>query len=371
MKNDGIDLSKVFERDSKSGRYFLKKYDDVKNSFSDGEENVFFNALYSISGMEGAGNYAVSDINMADQITKVQDDGINEIRKEYLELYSPNTVTYSTKLTSKEAGYREMGVLRDLFTKKMAEHPVGKSKSSSATIESFSLTESGIADNGEKTYSLVANHTGERGEIDIVEVSETELINNGIDPGVNTPSVDIGGYESGIIRPTFGSDTNMWYPKMLENSDISPAYASVSSMMKVLSDMINESGNNLDDMPEQKVWLLNAAKDILDNSGKLGVKVEGYDPKTSYGYGYETRLYLMENGKPELIDSFDTPNVWFADNVSKELAVAPQKKIVDFVVAAITEEIKDMVTAKEGGNLPTSLNKNGKLMKLLNSVNRE
>lgn len=371
VKNDGIDLSKVFERDSKSGRYFLKKYDDVKNSFSDGEENVFFNALYSISGMEGAGSYAVSDINMADQITKVQDDGINEIRKEYLELYSPNTVTYSTKLTSKEAGYREMGVLRDLFTKKMAKHPVGKSKSSSATIESFSLTESGIADNGEKTYSLVANHTGERGEIDIVEVSETELINNGIDPGVNTPSVDIGGYESDIIRPTFGSDTNMWYPKMLENSDISPAYASVSSMMKVLSDMINESGNNLDDMPEQKVWLLNAAKDILDNSGKLGVKVEGYDPKTSYGYGYETRLYLMENGKPELIDSFDTPNVWFADNVSKELAVAPQKKIVDFVVAAITEEIKDMVTAKERGNLPTSLNKNGKLMKLLNSVNRE
>ena len=109
----------------------------------------------------------------------------------------------------------------------------------------------------------------------------------------------------------------------------------------------------------------------MDNSGKLGVKVEGYDPKTSYGYGYETRLYLMENGKPELIDSFDTPNVWFADNVSKELAVAPQKKIVDFVVAAITEEIKDMVAAKEGGNLPTSLNKNGKLMKLLNSVNRE
>lgn len=371
VKNDGIDLSKVFERDSKSGRYFLKKYDDVKNSFSDGEENVFFNALYSISGMEGVGNYAVSDINIADQITKVQDDGINEIRKEYLELYSPNTVTYSTKLTSKEAGYREMGVLRDLFTKKMAEHPVGKSESSSATIESFSLTESGIADNGEKTYSLVANHTGEREEIDIVEVSETELINNGIDPGINTPSVDIGGYESGIIRPTFGSDTNMWYPKMLENLDISPAYASVSSMMKVLSDMINESGNNLDDMPEQKVWLLNAAKDILDNSGKLGVKVEGYDPKTSYGYGYETRLYLMENGKPELIDSFDTPNVWFADNVSKELAVAPQKKIVDFVVAAITEEIKDMVAAKEGGNLPTSLNKNGKLMKLLNSVNRE
>lgn len=371
VKNDGIDLSKVFERDSKSGRYFLKKYDDVKNSFSDGEEKVFFNALYSISGMEGVGNYAVSDINIADQITKVQDDDINEIRKEYLELYSPNTVTYSTKLTSKEAGYREMGVLRDLFTKKMAEHPVGKSESSSATIESFSLTESGIADNGEKTYSLVANHTGEREEIDIVEVSETELINNGIDPGINTPSVDIGGYESGIIRPTFGSDTNMWYPKMLENSDISPAYASVSSMMKVLSDMINESGNNLDDMPEQKVWLLNAAKDILDNSGKLGVKVEGYDPKTSYGYGYETRLYLMENGKPELIDSFDTPNVWFADNVSKELAVAPQKKIVDFVVAAITEEIKDMVAAKEGGNLPTSLNKNGKLMKLLNSVNRE
>lgn len=371
VKNDGIDLSKVFERDSKSGRYFLKKYDDVKNSFSDGEEKVFFNALYSISGMEGVGNYAVSDINIADQITKVQDDGINEIRKEYLELYSPNTVTYSTKLTSEEAGYREMGVLRDLFTKKMAEHPVGKSKSSSATIESFSLTESGIADNGEKTYSLVANHTGEREETDIVEVSETELINNGIDPGINTPSVDIGGYESGIIRPTFGSDTNMWYPKMLENSDISPAYASVSSMMKVLSDMINESGNNLDDMPEQKVWLLNAAKDILDNSGKLGVKVEGYDPKTSYGYGYETRLYLMENGKPELIDSFDTPNVWFADNVSKELAVAPQKKIVDFVVAAITEEIKDMVAAKEGGNLPTSLNKNGKLMKLLNSVNRE
>lgn len=371
VKNDGIDLSKVFERDSKSGRYFLKKYDDVKNSFSDGEEKVFFNALYSISGMGGVGNYAVSDINIADQITKVQDDGINEIRKEYLELYSPNTVTYSTKLTSKEAGYREMGVLRDLFTKKMAEHPVGKSKSSSATIESFSLTESGIADNGEKTYSLVANHTGEREEIDIVEVSETELINNGIDPGINTPSVDIGGYESGIIRPTFGSDTNMWYPKMLENSDISPAYASVSSMMKVLSDMINESGNNLDDMPEQKVWLLNAAKDILDNSGKLGVKVEGYDPKTSYGYGYETRLYLMENGKPELIDSFDTPNVWFADNVSKELAIAPQKKIVDFVVAAITEEIKDMVAAKEGGNLPTSLNKNGKLMKLLNSVNRE
>lgn len=371
VKNDGIDLSKVFERDSKSGRYFLKKYDDVENSFSDSGEEVFFNALYSISGMEGVGNYAVSDINIADQITKVQDDGINEIRKEYLELYSPNTVTYSTKLTSKEAGYREMGVLRDLFTKKMAEHPVGKSKSSSATIESFSLTESGIADNGEKTYSLVANHTGEREEIDIVEVSETELINNGIDPGINTPSVDIGGYESGIIRPTFGSDTNMWYPKMLENSDISPAYASVSSMMKVLSDMINESGNNLDDMPEQKVWLLNAAKDILDNSGKLGVKVEGYDPKTSYGYGYETRLYLMENGKPELIDSFDTPNVWFADNVSKELAVAPQKKIVDFVVAAITEEIKDMVAAKEGGNLPTSLNKNGKLMKLLNSVNRE
>lgn len=371
VKNDGIDLSKVFERDSKSGRYFLKKYDDVKNSFSDGEEKVFFNALYSISGMGGVRNYTISDINIADQITKVQDDGINEIRKEYLELYSPNTVTYSTKLTSKEAGYREMGVLRDLFTKKMAEHPVGKSKLSSATIESFSLTESGIADNGEKTYSLVANHTGERGEIDIVEVSETELINNGIDPGVNTPSVDIGGYESGIIRPTFGSDTNMWYPKMLENSDISPAYASVSSMMKVLSDMINESGNNLDDMPEQKVWLLNAAKDILDNSGKLGVKVEGYDPKTSYGYGYETRLYLMENGKPELIDSFDTPNVWFADNVSKELAVAPQKKIVDFVVAAITEEIKDMVAAKEGGNLPTSLNKNGKLMKLLNSVNRK
>lgn len=371
VKNDGIDLSKVFERDSKSGRYFLKKYDDVKNSFSDGEEKVFFDALYSISGMEGVGYYVVSDINIANQITKVQDDGINEIRKEYLELYSPNTVTYSTKLTSKEAGYREMGVLRDLFTKKMAEHPVGKSKSSSATIESFSLTESGIADNGEKTYSLVANHTGEREEIDIVEVSETELINNGIDPGINTPSVDIGGYESGIIRPTFGSDTNMWYPKMLENSDISPAYASVSSMMKVLSDMINESGNNLDDMPEQKVWLLNAAKDILDNSGKLGVKVEGYDPKTSYGYGYETRLYLMENGKPELIDSFDTPNVWFADNVSKELAVAPQKKIVDFVVAAITEEIKDMVAAKERGDLPTSLNKNGKLMKLLNSVNRE
>lgn len=326
VKNDGIDLSKVFERDSKSGRYFLKKYDDVKNSFSDGEEKVFFNALYSISGMEGVGNYAVSDINIADQITKVQDDGINEIRKEYLELYSPNTVTYSTKLTSKEAGYREMGVLRDLFTEKMAEHPVGKSKSSSATIESFSLTESGIADNGEKIYSLVANHTGERTEIDIVEVSETELIKGGIDPGINTPSVDIGGYESGIIRPTFGSDTNMWYPKMLENSDISPAYASVSSMMKVLSDMINKFGNNLDDMPEQKIWLLNAAKDILDNSGKLGVKVEGYDPKTSYGYGYETRLYLMENGKPELIDSFDTPNVWFADNVSKELAVAPQKK---------------------------------------------
>lgn len=41
VKNDGIDLSKVFERDSKSGRYFLKKYDDVKNSFSDGEEKVF------------------------------------------------------------------------------------------------------------------------------------------------------------------------------------------------------------------------------------------------------------------------------------------------------------------------------------------
>lgn len=40
-------------------------------------------------------------------------------------------------------------------------------------------------------------------------------------------------------------------------------------------------------------------------------------------------------------------------------------------MAAITEEIKDMVAAKEGGNLPTSLNKNGKLMKLLNSVNRE
>lgn len=370
VKNDGIDLSKVFERDSKSGRYFLKKYDDVENSFSDGAEKVFFNALYSISGMEGVENYAVSDINIADQITKVQNDGINEIRKEYLKLYSPNTVTYSTKLTSKEAGYREMGVLRDLFTKKMAEHPVGKSKSSSATIESFSLTESGIADNGEKTYSLVANHTGERGEIDIVEVSETELINNGIDPGINTPSVDIGGYESGIIKPTFGSDTNMWYPKMLQNSDISPAYASVSSMMKVLSDMINSSGNNLDDMPEQKIWLLNAAKNILDNSSKFGVKVEGYDPKISYGYGYETRLYLMENGKPELIDSFDTPNVWFADQVSKELAIAPQKKIVDFVVAAITEEINDMVAAKEGGNLPTSLNKNGKLMKLLNSVNR-
>lgn len=371
VKNDGIDLSKVFERDSKSGRYFLKKYDDVKNSFSDGEEKVFFNALYSISGMGSVRGDVVSDINIVNQITKVQDDGINEIRKEYLELYSPNTVTYSTKLTSKEAGYREMGVLRDLFTKKMAEHPVGKSKLSSATIESFSLTESGIADNGEKTYSLVANHTGEREKIDIVEVSETELINNGIDPGINTPSVDIGGYESGIIRPTFGSDTNMWYPKMLGSLDISPAYASVSSIMKALSDMINESGNNLDDMPKQKVWLLNAAKDILDNSGKLGVKVEGYDPKTSYGYGYETRLYLMENGKPELIDSFDTPNVWFADNVSKELAVAPQKKIVDFVVAAITEEIKDMVAAKEGGNLPASLNKNGKLMKLLNSVNRE
>lgn len=79
--------------------------------------------------------------------------------------------------------------------------------------------------------------------------------------------------EIGIIRPTF-EVIPICGIRRCENSDISPAYASVSSMMKVLSDMINESGNNLDDMPEQKVWLLNAAKDILDNSGKLGVRLK-------------------------------------------------------------------------------------------------
>lgn len=368
VKDESIDLSKVFVRDNESGKYFLKKYGDVKDLFV-GNEKRFFNTLYSLSGVN-TGEDLLKDVRVANQIMKVQNENLNEIRKEYLSLYAPNTITYSAKLTSKEAGYQQMGVLRDLFSTKMANHPTGKSDSSS-TIVSYSLTESGVADNGEKTYNLVANHTGKRKGQDIVQVSESELTAAGMKLGDSDTSVDIGGYKTGIIRPAFGSDTNMWYPKMLENSDISPTYASVSATMKTFTDIINEPGNNMDDMPEQKIWLLNATRGILNNIDKLGVKIEGYDPETSYGYGYETRLYLMENGKPELIDSFDTPNVWFADQVSKELAIAPQKKIVDFVVAAVAEEIRDMVAAKESGNMPTSLNKDGKLMKLLNSVNKE
>lgn len=379
-KDYGIDVSKILSFDEKSGRFFLDedKFDSLNRSgkLSDAEV-VFFGTMASMA--DGGGRWRMTDgerdlyrdiikgVNRANEIIKDSDNDILEIRKEYINLSAPNSVVYSAEINSKESGYNEMLQIRNFFTGKMPSHPINKN-GSNARLLSFTLTETGTADNGERLFTITANHTGERSDKDSIEVSESELVGSGISVGSGENKVDIGGYDSGIIKPTFGGETNMWYPKMLENSGISSIYASIPATMKHISDIINASDNKLSDMPDQKIWLLNAAQEILENSGKLAVQVAGYDPKTSYGYGFETRLYIMENGIPKEIGSFDTPNVWFADSISKELAMCPQKKIVDFVNAALSEEIQDMINEKEGGTMPQSLNRNGKLMKLLNAV---
>lgn len=379
IKDIGIDISRGFRFDEESGKYFIDKNKLAKllqDGSLDDDENIFFGTMlvmldpdnnkFTVDGKVINDNI-IKGARTAEDISKKLNNDILEIRKEYINLIAPNSVVYSAEINSKESGYNEMLQIRNFFTSKMPSHPINKS-GSGAKLLSFTLTETGIADNGERLFTITANHTGERSDKDSIQVSESELVGSGIPVGSGENKVDIGGYDSGIIKPTFGGETNMWYPKMLENSGISSVYASIPATMKHISDIINASDNKLSDMPDQKMWLLNAAQEILENSGKLAVQVAGYDPKTSYGYGFETRLYIMENGIPKEIDSFDTPNVWFADSISKELAMCPQKKIVDFVNAALSEEIKDMINEKEGGTMPQSLNRNGKLMKLLNAV---
>lgn len=375
-KGRPYDISKILRLDDKTGRYIIdkSKYENAVSASSP-EESLFYRTMAGMMGEDTGYNTdeftrsIKSDREKVNDVIKSRNDDILEIRKEYINLNAPNSVVYSAEINSKESGYNEMLQIRNFFTSKMPSHPINKS-GSSANLLSFTLTETGTADNGERLFTITANHTGERSEKDSIEVSESELVGSGIPVGSGENKVDIGGYDSGIIKPTFGGETNMWYPKMLENSGISSVYASIPATMKHISDIINAFDNKLSDMPDQKIWLLNAAQEILENSGKLAVQVAGYDPKTSYGYGFETRLYIMENGIPKEIDSFDTPNVWFADSISKELAMCPQKKIVDFVNAALSEEIQDMINEKEGGTMPQSLNRNGKLMKLLNAVRK-
>lgn len=377
VKGRPYDISKILMLDDKTGRYIVdkSKYENAVSSSSP-EESLFYRTVAGMIGEDTGFNTdeftrsIKSDRRKATDVINEINDDILAIRKEYINLNAPNSVVFSAKLKEKEQGYNEMLHIRDFFTSKMPTHPINKAGHGSSELLSFSLTETGVADNGERLFAITANHTGKRSDIDSVEVSESELMGAKIPIGSAENKVDIGGYDSGIIKPTFGGETNMWYPKMLENSGISSVYASMPATMKHISDIINASDNKLSDMPDQKIWLLNAAQEILENSGKLAVQVAGYDPKTSYGYGFETRLYIMENGIPKEIDSFDTPNVWFADSISKELAMCPQKKIVDFVNAALSEEIKDMINEKEGGTMPQSLNRNGKLMKLLNAVRK-
>lgn len=275
---------------------------------------------------------------------KLYEQGIADIRKKYINYQANPTQTYQGDISEKDPRYNIMKGLKSIFE--------AKTNSSLQSAQSYSYRKTDqVDDSGRPVYEIRVNApiTGDNKEIEpFTVVSESELIANGIPVQQDREWTDIGGYKSGLISPTFSKDTVMWYPKMMEQNGYDPVWATKATALKQVVDVIAEKrfpedqysmdGKMIAADP-RKTALIGYAKEIMDNYSKFAISVEGY---SNYGVGYILSLYDKSGGKPEKIAYIDNPGVAYADEVMKQINIAPQLQFMMILNTYIANEINNI-----------------------------
>lgn len=274
----------------------------------------------------------------------IYEKGIADIRRKYINFYHNPEQTFQVGLKETDPRYSTMESLKSIFER--------KSKSSLTSMQSISYWKTDdVSEYGSPIYRITVNAPVTEGNEKVsnsVDVSELELISSKVPVMPNREWTDIGGYKSGLISPTFAKDTVMWYPKMMEQNGYDPVWSTKATALKQVVDVIAEKrfpedqysmdGKMIAADP-RKTALIGYAKEIMDNYSKFAISVEGY---SNYGVGYILSLYDKSGGKPEKIAYIDNPGVAYADEVMKQINIAPQLQFMMILNTYIANEINNI-----------------------------
>ena len=336
--------------DKNGGFYFdLNKDANDPNIISLLKDNIYNIRKYWRIGLSGREEGAMGAMSSYNRMMKTIDNDLYknrlaEIRKKYINYQANPTQTYQGDISEKDPRYNIMKGLKSIFE--------AKTNSSLQSAQSYSYRKTDqVDDSGRPVYEIRVNApiTGDNKEIEpFTVVSESELIANGIPVQQDREWTDIGGYKSGLISPTFSKDTVMWYPKMMEQNGYDPVWATKATALKQVVDVIAEKrfpedqysmdGKMIAADP-RKTALIGYAKEIMDNYSKFAISVEGY---SNYGVGYILSLYDKSGGKPEKIAYIDNPGVAYADEVMKQINIAPQLQFMMILNTYIANEINNI-----------------------------
>lgn len=283
---------------------------------------------------------------------------IDDVRRKYIDLQSNPIITFDLNVSSTSPEYYESSNVRKLYETKAG---VGLDTATSITVQKSSLK----GDDGSDIYVLTPVGKSKNGaDYEPIEVSSADL-GRYVNIGEGGDAIDVGGYDSGMRSLSFSKSTQTWYPRMLQARGYDPMYANTESVLKNLTDSLTQYGTGFNDSAEnpdpRRIVLIRAAQTILNNYNKFNIRVKGYD---DFGMGYNVYLYGVENGeRPEELMSYTSPTTAYADAIDSELGVAPQIQFVNFLNAAISEELEAMISGSQG------IRPNGNLAKMLNFVN--
>lgn len=331
--------------DENTGMYYLSAGNNIPKDL-----NYFFdiinNGLNNVDSNLAikAKNFYKSNPSRIDSNRKLYEQGIADIRKKYINYQANPTQTYQGDISEKDPRYNIMKGLKSIFEV--------KTNSSLQSAQSYSYRKTDqVDDSGRPIYEIRVNAPITEGNKEIAPfktVSESELIANGIPVQQDREWTDIGGYKSGLVSPTFSKDTVMWYPKMMEQNGYDPVWATKATALKQVVDVIAEKrfpedqysmdGKMIAADP-RKTALIGYAKEIMDNYSKFAISVEGY---SNYGVGYVLSLYDKSGGKPEKIAYIDNPGVAYADEVMKQINIAPQLQFMMILNTYIANEINNI-----------------------------
>lgn len=331
--------------DENTGMYYLSAGNNIPKDL-----NYFFdiinNGLNNVDSNLAikAKNFYKSNPSRIDSNRKLYEQGIADIRRKYINYQANPTQTYQGDISEKDPRYNIMKGLKSIFEV--------KTNSSLQSAQSYSYRKTDqVDDSGRPIYEIRVNAPITEGNKEIAPfttVSESELIANGIPVQQDREWTDIGGYKSGLVSPTFSKDTVMWYPKMMEQNGYDPVWATKATALKQVVDVIAEKrfpedqysmdGKMIAADP-RKTALIGYAKEIMDNYSKFAISVEGY---SNYGVGYILSLYDKSGGKPEKIAYIDNPGVAYADEVMKQINIAPQLQFMMILNTYIANEINNI-----------------------------
>lgn len=341
-------------RQNENGDYYIVSSDSAPDAVK-----VLSGKDYTLNGRDISDRvHEFFGIGLYADLERNAEERVMDVKRKYIDLQSNPIITFNLSVSSTSPEYYESSNVRKLYETKSG---IGLDTATSITVQKSSLK----GDDGGDIYVLTPIGKSKNGaDYEPIEVSSSDL-GRYVNIGEGGDAIDVGGYDSGMRSLSFSKATQTWYPRMLQARGYDPMYANTESVLKYLTDPLTQYGTGFNDSAEnpdpRRAVLIRAAQTILNNYNKFNIRVKGYD---DFGMGYNVYLYGVENGeRPEELMSYTSPTTAYADSIDSELGVAPQIQFVNFLNAAISEELEAMILGSQG------IRPNGNLAKMLNFAN--